>query len=115
MLGNLLPLLDVTEMEADPRSGLVSIGLRKCLLFICFKFAFLSFLNRFNSAFTVRKWHSSSYLVIFFHIYHVFSLVSLKAWYLKVDTILVQIQPNIRISQTVTPQTALSLHCTKFQ
>lgn len=40
MLGNLLPLLDVTEMEVDPRLGLVSIRLRKYLLFICFKFAF---------------------------------------------------------------------------
>lgn len=100
MLGNLLPLLDVTEMEADPRLGLVSIRLRKYLLFICFKFAFLSFLNRFNSAFTVRKLHSSSHLVIFFlsHIYHAFSLAS-----------------NIRISQTVTLQTVPSLHCTKFQ
>lgn len=40
MLGNLMPLLDVIEMEADPRLGLVSIRLRKYLLFICFKFAF---------------------------------------------------------------------------
>lgn len=102
-------------MEADPRWELVSIRLRKYLLFICFKFAFLSFLNRFNSAFTVRKLHSSSYLVIFFHIYHAFSLASLKAWYLKVYTIRVQIQPNIRIPQTVILQTAPSLHCTKFQ
>lgn len=60
MLGNLLPLLDVTEIEADLRLGLVSIRRRKYLLFICFKFAFLSFLNRFNSAFTERKLHSCS-------------------------------------------------------
>lgn len=112
MLGNLLPLLDVTGMEADPRLGLVSIRLRKYLLFFCFKFAFLSFLNRFNSVFTARKLHSGSYLVIFFHMYHAFSLAS---WYLKVYTILLQIQPNIRISQKVTLQTAPSLHCTKFQ